>query len=414
MPFHGFSNDPAGNRRLCCVSPLVVKREDGTPYHVLDSDIGESQNADNLKEVRRSMMEGWKHPACNSCWREEERGRDSLRYVFTEKLFRAGNNIEDSILMHESDGTVHENNWQYLDLTLGNICNLKCKMCNEQSSHKILEERQKLGLETKGERFKWIQNSDIVESLKPYLASCYEMNFMGGEPLITREHNDILQALVDLERAHEVRIQYNSNMTTLPKRVLKLWEQFDKIEAGVSIDGYGKIDEYIRYGTNWQPKVDNIFHIKNQNNVNVDFHITLQALNLTKLPDLLLWIAEWSYEISKDEPSKIRLLAPHINYVAHYDYLDAKVLPYKLKAEAFAKLQPVLDVFRSFNYTRVNDWCQTLENLYTEILNEDKEHEFSNLKDIVRSQDKFRYNNRDKILELYPEFEPYWERVEND
>lgn len=412
MPFHAFSNDALGNRRLCCNSQQTVYRENGEPYHILDDDLSESLNSPILKEIRRAILNGEKHPACQMCWNDEERGAHSLRQIFTNKLSYIDKNIKQSVNQVYKDGSmdVSKNEYPYLDITLGNICNLKCKMCNESSSHKIHEELLQRNIPSTGDRYTWVRDSSIVNKLTDYLESCYEIHFLGGEPLIIKEHDKILEKIIEFNRQDKVELSYISNMNDVPQRILKYWSQFKKIHCGVSIDGFEELDEYIRFGTNWNKKVNNIYKLTDYDNVRTDFHITVQAFNFRNIPRIISWLIEISDDLANkdDEFDKWRIRAPFLNYVTHHDYLDPKVLPYDLKQQAVNELIPVLEELRKPNIPMLKQYANRVEKSYYEILNEDKSHLWSQFKEYVKNQDKFRYRNENKILDVCPEFEPYW------
>ena len=98
------------------------------------------------------------------------------------------------------------------------------------------------------------RNVKLWKELEPHFPSVQEIYFAGGEPLVMEEHYRILNRLVEMNRAHEVTIKYNTNFTNLQYKktnVLDLWLLFKKVEVGASLDAYGERAEYIRSGCNW-------------------------------------------------------------------------------------------------------------------------------------------------------------------
>lgn len=49
-----------------------------------------------------------------------------------------------------------------------------------------------------------------------------------------------------------MKIEYNSNITYIPNKALDIWQHFEKICIGVSLDGINKINNYIRYPSKWE------------------------------------------------------------------------------------------------------------------------------------------------------------------
>jgi sulfatase maturation enzyme AslB (radical SAM superfamily) len=83
--------------------------------------------------------------------------------------------------------------------------------------------------------------------------------FAGGEPLIMEEHYRILKEL-DKRKMYHVRLIYNTNFTRLKFKdmdVLELWNKFDSVSIGASLDAEGDRAEYMRKGTVWKDVVTN-------------------------------------------------------------------------------------------------------------------------------------------------------------
>ena len=91
-------------------------------------------NSDYLQDVRKRMYQGEKISQCDTCWKDESVGKQSLRKIYNLEFAKFSN--RDHI----------NKNWQVtdsictLDLQLGNLCNLKCVMCTPSSSSQLLTE----------------------------------------------------------------------------------------------------------------------------------------------------------------------------------------------------------------------------------------------------------------------------------
>ena len=61
----------------------------------------------------------------------------------------------------------------------------------------------------------------------------------------------------DLERciaegySKNITIRYHTNGTVMSPKILQLWEQFKAIDVCISMDSWGKKNDYIRYPGNW-------------------------------------------------------------------------------------------------------------------------------------------------------------------
>ena len=70
---------------------------------------------------------------------------------------------------------------------------------------------------------------------------------MGGETLLIKEVGDILQYLIDAGVAENIFLMATTNGTVVKSPWLELTEKFQKLHLNVSIDGFDKYYEYIRY-----------------------------------------------------------------------------------------------------------------------------------------------------------------------
>ena len=77
------------------------------------------------------MLNDIRDKGCEICWKKEDRGFSSLRQHSNQIYKEHINNIKNNIEVK---------NPFYLDLRLGNLCNLKCRMCISEWSSQIADE----------------------------------------------------------------------------------------------------------------------------------------------------------------------------------------------------------------------------------------------------------------------------------
>ena len=61
--------------------------------------------------------------------------------------------------------------------------------------------------------------------------------------MMIERHFEFIQKCIDLDCARKMIIEYNTNMTNLPDKVLEMWKHFKQVPVGASIDGVGKVIE---------------------------------------------------------------------------------------------------------------------------------------------------------------------------
>jgi MoaA/NifB/PqqE/SkfB family radical SAM enzyme len=192
----------------------------------------------------------------------------------------------------------------FLDLKLGNICNLKCRICGSWSSSSFAtEELQFLTPEKKKESFHYQmlragawprENEQFWGEIARVLDQIRYIEFTGGEPFMIQQHFDMLQGIVDLGIAHQVEIHYNTNGTSYPERGPAIWRHFKTVEIALSIDDVGARFEYQRTNADWMQVQENIQRFRelrgNHTNIQLQVCTTVNVFNVAYLEAVANWI----------------------------------------------------------------------------------------------------------------------------
>jgi len=213
-------------------------------------------------------------PACAECLRVESLGANSYRHMFEQ-------------LRTPAPGL------QFVDIRNTNLCNLKCRSCGPHYSSKWGDE---LGYTNS------IKKQDIEEHL-PYLLTddLHWMYFTGGEPLIAKDHWAVLEQLIESDRAKNIRLMYNTNLTTLKfkdKDFVSIWKQFKQVIINCSLDAAGPAINYIRSGSNWTEILQNFktLHTISQTQKQIKLNIspTMSIMNIWFFADIVRFAREHS------------------------------------------------------------------------------------------------------------------------
>jgi MoaA/NifB/PqqE/SkfB family radical SAM enzyme len=199
----------------------------------------------------------------------------------------------------------------FLDLKLGNICNLKCRICGSWSSSTFATE-ELANLEANQDRktnhhYQMLrQGAWPRENLKFWseIAQVSEqiqyIEFTGGEPFMIQEHFDLLQALVDHGLAKNIEIHYNTNGTQWPEQAEEIWQYFRHVEVAFSIDDVGARFEYQRSNAVWSQVCDNIqrFRAMRERLLNMTLQIccTVNVFNVLYLEQVAEWIDQQDFD----------------------------------------------------------------------------------------------------------------------
>jgi len=144
-----------------------------------------------------------------------------------------------------------------------------------------------------------LENEYNIEFLLQAADKGERIKFLGGEPTIMPEVDKFLDILIDKEY-FDVPIHFTTNCTNNNKRFLDKLSKFSRISFNYSIDGIGKVVEYIRTPVKFSTinKTIKIYHniargdkLKSRKNVS-EISFTLQAYNLFNLYDTVVWAKE--------------------------------------------------------------------------------------------------------------------------
>jgi hypothetical protein len=176
-----------------------------------------------------------------------------------------------------------------LEISFDYTCNLACIVCGPS-----LSTQWRLELETPKKEFPIrLDDLDIIKVLENLdLSNLDNIHFYGGDPLLTRTHEIILNYIDKKFGLDKIYVWYNTNGTVrVNQRVLDLWSKCRLIKVYFSIDDVGPRFEYIRYGASWAEVEDNVFWFKEHSPVNTMFTIqpTLNCLNALHHYEITHW-----------------------------------------------------------------------------------------------------------------------------
>lgn len=344
-----------GDIRVCCQANVtenqgVVRKKDNSPYNASIDDMEEARNASLMKEIRKNMLQGEWSIECGRCKQEEESGLNSRRqYELENWKF----NIEDAKLITDQDGTITSNKKiEYYDLRFGNLCNLACRMCGPTDSHTWYEQwtdyhgsneykdthgKVKLIRNENGRLYTsdydWHGSESFWQQLEANIPDIRHVYMAGGEPMMIERHYEFLQKCINLGHSKNMILEYNTNMTNLPNRVLEMWNKFKQVRIGASIDGIGDVIEYQRWPLKWDQAYKNLKKLDEyaQNNSNIFCWLacTVTAYNVWHIPKFMKWKLDESGFKKINSTIKRPIITHH---VAHGPKrVNVRLLPSDLK-----------------------------------------------------------------------------------
>ena len=363
-PWRGLHLNFDGRVQTCCAAdPAVLgKNNKGTIESILQGPA--------LTEVKESIKQGVLHELyCKGCIDREDAGFESERDWH--------NNISPDFDCKNAD--VNEHIPSLIDVRWNNTCNLACTYCSEDFSTKWASIKglpQNMTINT--------QYQKVIDYIKKHKSHTKEVAMVGGEPLIMKENNLLLDILPE-----DVLVTVISNMTTdfdkfpVPNKLLGR----KRVGWSMSFDNIGKRFEYVRWGSTWEQLNKNVTTVANKINNSQQhggIHSVYNIYNCTRLCELK------QYALDKG----ITILWQYV----WGDYLDPTLHNAKVRGLAIEEIQKFRSTFTPDGSDKIF-LDNTEEQLQKGTTNQSKE--FLEFTDDI--ENKFHPDQKGQFAKLWPE-----------
>lgn len=375
LPFIHLSSKPPGQARYCCFSPRhLITDENDQPFKLSDN-IDDIWNSKHAREFRMKFINNERPAECEFCWREEDSGKNSKRQ---KEIKNYGEKYADRIEFARDNYGLVNSKPVYLDLRLGNKCNLKCRTCNTMFSSFIEKEVQGWSDDffAKVHQFKakenindWYQTEQFNENMESLLPTLEHVYITGGEPSIIPELLTFINRCIELGYSDNIIMRFNTNLASYKEEFFDALRHFKTVNLGPSIDAIGDKLTYMRHPLQWDVLEGN-FHrvLALSNNVEINVNCTVSVYNILYLNEVYSKI----YDIANTR---------NINFIfeiAHEpDYLNFNILTSQLKTIANERLETLLNSGK-LTTAQYNDITSIMKMMNVEPL------------DILKKQEEFR------------------------
>ena len=218
----------------------------------------EHWNSEHMKGVRKRMMNGETLPECEVC-NHRILNHDVYRSYFNH-LFGSH---RDSILAQTAEDGTYLPLPTSFDYRFTNLCNFKCRMCGPQLSSAWTAEGVRNHNQDAIDTAYWktVTKWFFENHVEPeFLAAIEEKRieeiyWVGGEPLLWDIHWKSMKRIHELDLGKQIYIRYNTNLSHIffnGNSLFGLLQDVRDWEICASIDGTGKIGEYIRTGLDYK------------------------------------------------------------------------------------------------------------------------------------------------------------------
>ena len=296
LPWISLETSPIGTVRPCCLASEEIRDKQGNKFDLSQAaKLTDIQNSEGMRSLRADFLAEKLPESCKNCWAEEDTGRTSKRMHTLERLKH---------IIPDTEWTEDAKPLMFLDLKLGNICNLKCRICGSWSSSSYAVEEVKFAPKddfrigthhyTMLKQGAWARdNNDFWSEISSISNQIRYIEFTGGEPFMIREHFYFLERIIEMGIAGQVEIHYNTNGTQFPDNAEDIWKHFKTVEIAFSIDDMGERFEYQRANAVWSEVEHNISRYMSMRtrhpNIQLQVCITVNVFNVMYLEDVANW-----------------------------------------------------------------------------------------------------------------------------
>lgn len=413
---------PDGKTFPCCI--WDIKKPVG---NVNKNSLKEIWNSPDMKEARLKMLKGETVSACDRCDQSERTGYDSYRKHFNEDHGDKMHYIQKT----KEDGSYDEMNLHLWDLRLSNFCNFKCRSCGFGLSSSWHSDQNALAVNPRMEAIGsgYFGNNiadkallavngktDFLHMMEDHYKCVDEVYFAGGEPLLMPEHYQILDKLLELGRT-DVQIRYSTNFSRFKfgkKHVFDYWRHFKNLQVWISVDGIGKVGEYVRHGFN-DKNFENQIRIFAESGIkppDTGYMITYGVMNFLHLFDMVISFIERDY-VDYEKPFQGNRLM-YFSPISFPTYLDSRYLPNWVKIKFLERLKIFPDELRA---TGAKEWfIKDILNKLNVIYSRSLEYEFSHkeMNEMIITTEELDKLRTENFNEVFPYFDNLNDLAQND
>lgn len=330
LPWMHLATHPIGTVTPCCVTDMTNNvstsvNEDGNHLFLSKDTLEDITNSKNFNEIRKQMLNGEFPSVCQRCYKYDDNGIESKRIESNNKFSEF---IDGCFNNTNLDGSLKDVNYNYVELRLGTVCNLKCVTCNPFSSNRWNQDIDafkdtefekdyfKCGIKTE-----WYRDQSFYDELYSKCNNLKEIWINGGEPTLIKEHGYFLEKFIADSSCKNIDLHYSINMTAVPDVFIEIWKKFRKIRIHLSIDDLGERNDYIRYGAKWNVILDSFNKIlEYKDKFNLEVCQTISAYNVYNIDNFK------KFTLDND------IIVAH-NYVHSPSFQHISIIPDEMKIE---------------------------------------------------------------------------------
>ena len=279
-----WSNLVYNKNKSFCIYPWINFFNDGKNLKLCSRDEGTVTTIDKFQDwktdtnftlIRNKMLQGEQLPEhCGTCYEYEDNGIESYRQFdtmdwVTQLALESVNDLEQVSHPH------------FYEMHIGNHCNIKCRGCQPSFSAPIGREIKKFNI-VAPTTLEWTPGTGSINQIDiDTLDKKTSVYFQGGEPTIMPEVLDFMKQCIAKNKT-DFFLTMCTNGVKLSDEFLDVVSNFSNTNFSISLDGYSKINDYWRSGTNWDKVIQNAHWLQAQGH-SVSINTVPGIYNVTNL-----------------------------------------------------------------------------------------------------------------------------------
>ena len=222
----------------------------------------ELQSSEWLRGIKEELARDAWPAECQRCKTTEQESNTSIRLDSIKR---------DTVFKHI------RKDYLIVGGVLDNICNSGCLTCNANHSTKIGSLFNKKYIKINNATRFWLLPQERIVHL----------DISGGEPSHSKNYKQILGNLP--KNVKSVRL--NTNCSTVLAELLPLIDRGIDITVTVSLDGIGKVHDFVRWPITWDKLYKNLMTYKSMP-IKLNLWTTVSVLNVDDLPNIIAFAQE--------------------------------------------------------------------------------------------------------------------------
>lgn len=374
--------NPDGSMNFChAADSTMIPPSDNIARLGVD---GYFQTGESVTRVREDLEQGQMIDRCHKCYKNEKAGLLSFRQRRNlQAAIFPGKDLLPSAV--EALSNIHS--WQqprFYHVSLSNLCNMACMMCDPQWSSLLTQTQRRAGLlqQSIPVMRDWTQDAAVWQTFVKHLLDNPKivcLHFMGGEPMYHKKFAELLDILVAQEHC-DFALTFVTNGSIYDTNIMNRLQRFRSVTIEISIESLDTSNDYVRYPSKYIETQANIerYLAHRSDQISVVLRSVPQFLSATRYDLLLEFAHEHHVMIDGNvlhspsflslnvlpDPVKVlvverigRFLRPQQPLVGDINLRDASDIDRSLSRHA----QMVIDQINQPCEDQSDKWCQLVD-----------------------------------------------------